>query len=245
VLLPTARFSKELHCLCNNTVGGFLVSLFSILGHVTGAELIDPLWSVVWHFVNDIIGKVWVFDPLHSGDGKRNHEYRLASDKAIGSYSDVRSQKAADIAMFDNPVGFGDRSHGDVTSMIVFEFKRPGDVASNMPQNCLWEFSDLTDKYFDSFTYGRRKNSKGMAVNVRDETRKFAYIVLSDIPEVLEKYNTRRDWKPSPYGPVCSAPVITTILIYPRSWKISHSVLPSGTALISAQRSFRVRNRAS
>ena len=124
----------------------------------------------------------------------------IASDKAIGSYSDVRSQKAADIAMFDNPIGFGDRSHGDVTSMIVFEFKRPGDVASNMPKNCHWEFSALTDKYFDDFTYGRRKNSQGMTVNVRDETRKFAYIVLSEIPEELEKYNTRRDWKRTPFG---------------------------------------------
>jgi hypothetical protein len=75
----------------------------------------------------------------------------IASDKEIRSYCDIDSRKAADISMFYNPSGYGDKTHGDISSLVIFEFKRPGEVAGNKPKNLKWEFSELTDNYFDDF----------------------------------------------------------------------------------------------
>lgn len=140
---------------------------------------------------------LWLLD-------ERLVSYRfIASNKQIGTYSNVDSRRAGDILMydmFDNPIGYGDEDHGDISSLVIFEFKRPGEVAGNMRKDYRWEFSEVTDKYFDDFKYGT-KNSKGLPVNVRDTTCKFGYIILSDIPEALENYNTtRKDWKRTPFG---------------------------------------------
>lgn len=124
----------------------------------------------------------------------------IASHKQIRTFSNVDSAKAADIGMFDNPIGVGDTDHGDISSLVIFEFKRPGDVASTMSKDYHWEFSVLTDKYFDDFRYGRKKN-KGRPVNVSDTTPKFGFIVLSDIPEALASYNkSRKGWEKTPFG---------------------------------------------
>lgn len=126
----------------------------------------------------------------------------IASDKQIRTYSNINSRKAADIAtfdLFDNPISYGDAAQGDISSLVIFEFKRPGDVASTMRKDGRWEFSELTDKYFEDFLYGK-KNYKGREVNVRTETRKFGYIILSAIPKALEDYNLSKDWKKSPFN---------------------------------------------
>lgn len=140
---------------------------------------------------------LWLLD-------ERLVSYRfINSNKQIRTYSNIESQKAGDIViydMFDNPIGYGDTDSGDISSLVIFEFKRPGEVAGNMPKDYRWEYSQLTDKYFDDFRYGL-KNSKGRPVNVRDNTCKFGYIILSDIPQALEDYNReRKDWKKSPFG---------------------------------------------
>jgi hypothetical protein len=122
----------------------------------------------------------------------------IASHKPMRGYSNVASRKAADIAMFDNPIGLGDKESGDISSLVIFEFKRPGDVAST-PSGHRWEFSKLTDKYFDEFRYGETKH-KGRHVNVRPTTPKFGFIILSHIPEALENYNLERGWRRTPFG---------------------------------------------
>lgn len=127
----------------------------------------------------------------------------IASDKEIRTYCDVDSQKAADLVLFNNPIGFGDTNHGDISSLIIFEFKRPGEVAGNMPKNNRWEFSELTDKYFEDFRFGKRKKikNKGRAVNVSQTTPKFGYIVLSEIPQDLADYNVEmKGWKKTPFS---------------------------------------------
>lgn len=122
----------------------------------------------------------------------------IASDKQIRTYCNIESQKAGDVVMFDNPIGYGNTDHGEISSLVIFEFKRPGEVAGNKRKDYHWEFSELTDKYFDDFRYGKTKN-KGRAVNVRDTTRKFGYIILSDIPEALEMYNREHGWHKTPF----------------------------------------------
>jgi hypothetical protein len=131
----------------------------------------------------------------------------IASDKAIGSYCDVVSRKEADLVlladppMFDNPIGFGDKNHGDLNALVIFEFKRPGETASNKNSDDHWEFNDLTDKYFDAFRYGdRRTNYKGRIVTVADTTPKFGYIVLDYIPNELAAFNITKGWNKTPFG---------------------------------------------
>ena len=61
----------------------------------------------------------------------------------------------------------------------------------------------MTDKYFTTFRFGqrRKKNHKGLPVLVTQNTPKFGYIILSEIPDELERFNREmRGWKPTPYG---------------------------------------------
>src|SRR5690606_17518055 len=59
----------------------------------------------------------------------------IASDKPITTFSQKRSSKEPDIimlnspSMFNNPISFAPRSSGELSSMVIFEFKRPGETA--------------------------------------------------------------------------------------------------------------------
>jgi hypothetical protein len=135
---------------------------------------------------------LWLLD-------ERFVSYRfIASHRPLCSISNLQSQKAGDIVMFGNPFGFGDKEYGKLSSLVIFEFKRPGDVAST-PAGNHWEFSVLTDKYFNEFRYGKTKN-KGRHVDVLPTTPKFGYIVLSHIPPELRTYNLEHGWDETPFG---------------------------------------------
>lgn len=132
----------------------------------------------------------------------------IASDKPITSYSQVNSRKEADLLMvdtpkmFDNPISFGDKSSGEVNSMVIFEFKRPGDIAHQKRKtDYRWEFSDLIEPYFDDFLYTPiKKNYKGNQVIIKETTPKFGFVILDIIPEPLAKYNQNKGWKTTPFG---------------------------------------------
>jgi hypothetical protein len=132
----------------------------------------------------------------------------IASDKPITSFSQVKSRKEADLLMvdrpqmFDNPISFGNRSSGEVSSMVIFEFKRPGDIAHQKRKtDYRWEFSDLIEPYFDDFLYTPvKKNYKGNQVIIRETTPKFGFVILDIIPEALAKYNKNKGWKTTPFG---------------------------------------------
>ncbi|GAB4030918.1 hypothetical protein [Spirosoma jeollabukense] len=133
----------------------------------------------------------------------------IASDKSITSISQKKSNKEPDLVciqdkpkMFDNPMGFGDKSHGELNSLVIFEFKRPGETAHQKNKgNYRWEFSDLIDVYFDDFIYTPdKKNHKGRQVIVKNDTPKFGYIIVDVIPTLLEDYNKSKGWKKTPFG---------------------------------------------
>jgi len=132
----------------------------------------------------------------------------IGSDRSITSYSQVKSSKETDLVlidkpeMFENPIGFGDKSSGEVNSMVIFEFKRPGETAHQKSINDFrWEFSELVEKYFDEFLYKPvKKNYKGNQVVIKDTTPKFGYIILDVIPSHLATYNKGKGWKPTPFG---------------------------------------------
>jgi hypothetical protein len=104
--------------------------------------------------------------------------------------------------MFDNPISFGDKSNGDVNSMVIFEFKRPGETAHQKNKgNYRWEFSDLIEPYFDDFLYSPdKKNYKGKQVIIKNETPKFGFVILDVMPPLLEQYNIGKGWAKTPFG---------------------------------------------
>ena len=132
----------------------------------------------------------------------------IASDKSITSFSQKKSRKEPDLLltdnadMFENPISFGNRNSGEVNSMVIFEFKRPGEIAHQKNKgDYRWEFSDLVEPYFDEFLYKQdKKNYKGNQVIITENTPKFGFIILDVIPPQLEKYNKGKGWKKTPFG---------------------------------------------
>lgn len=126
----------------------------------------------------------------------------IASDKSITSFSQIKSRKETDLILFDNPISFGDKSSGDVNSMVIFEFKRPGQVAHQRNKtDYRWEFSELIEPYFEEFIYQPvKKNYKGNQVIVKENTPKFGYVIVDIIPEPLARYNKNKGWKITPFG---------------------------------------------
>lgn len=132
----------------------------------------------------------------------------IASDKPITTYSQKKSGLEADIVMleepvmFDNPITFGSGPSGEISSMVVFEFKRPGETAHQKRKaDYRWEFSELIEKYTDEFLYGAdKKNYRGRQVVIRKETPKFGYVVVDVIPKMLEEYNIGKGYRKTPFG---------------------------------------------
>ena len=132
----------------------------------------------------------------------------IASDKSITSFSKTKSNLEPDLvlinnekALVDNPISYGAGDAGDVESMVIFEFKRPGQTAHQKKKaDKSWEFSDLVDKYFDAFLYGTKKNYRGNFVNISATTPKFGYVILDVIDKQLEEYNLTHGWKRTPFG---------------------------------------------
>lgn len=132
----------------------------------------------------------------------------IDSDKPISSVSQKKSNKEPDLLMvdnpqmFDNPISFSADPSGDISSMVIFEFKRPGETAHQKSKtNSRWEFSELIEKYFDDFMYADdKKNHKGRQVILQKNTPKFGYVVVDVVPPKLKEYNLTKGYKPTPFG---------------------------------------------
>ncbi len=135
----------------------------------------------------------------------------IASDRSITSMSQIRSSKEPDMVMINddhllvnNAISYGDKDMGEIGSMVIFEFKRPGDTAHQKRKNDFrWEFSDLVEPYFDNFLFGKekeKKNWKGQVVKVSKDTPKFGYVVMDEMPEPLIEYNLHHQWRKTPFG---------------------------------------------
>jgi hypothetical protein len=132
----------------------------------------------------------------------------IGSDQPITTFSQKKSRKEADIIMidtpkmFDNPIGFASNPSGELSSMVIFEFKRPGETAHQKnKKNFRWEFSELVEKYFDDFIYSDdKKNYRGRTVILNKDTPKFGYVIVDVIPPKLKEYNESRGYKKTPFG---------------------------------------------
>ncbi|MDF9799783.1 hypothetical protein OKW21_005046 [Catalinimonas alkaloidigena] len=133
----------------------------------------------------------------------------IASDKPITRVSQKKSRSEPDLLMldekpemFENPISFASSPSGELQSMVIFEFKRPGETAHQKSKNDYrWEFSELIEKYFDDFLYGQdKKNYKGRHVIVHTNTPKYGYVIVDVIPPRLEEYNKGRGYRKTPFG---------------------------------------------
>lgn len=134
----------------------------------------------------------------------------IASDTPITSMSQKKSRLETDIVMvdkpkmFDNPISFGAESSGEISSMVIFEFKRPGETAHQKSQNdTRWKFDELIDKYFEAFLYAdnkKGKNYRGNTIVLRQDTPKFGYIIVDVIPPQLESYNITNGYRKTAFG---------------------------------------------
>lgn len=132
----------------------------------------------------------------------------IASDKPITTFSQKKSNREPDILMlqhppmFDNPIGFAANPSGELSSMVIFEFKRPGETAHQKnKKDFRWEFSELIEKYFDDFIYGDdKKNYRGRPVVLNKDTPKFGYVIVDVIPPKLKEYNEGKGYKRTPFG---------------------------------------------
>ena len=132
----------------------------------------------------------------------------IASDKSITSMSQIRSSKEPDIVMINddhllvnNAISYGDKVMGEVGSMVI---KRPGDTAHQKKKtDNRWEFSELVEKYFEDFLYGKekkKKNWKGQKVHVTEDTPKYGYVVMDEMSDELIRYNKNHQWRKTPFG---------------------------------------------
>lgn len=134
----------------------------------------------------------------------------IGSDIPITSMSQKKSKLELDILMvekpqmFNNPISFGAESSGEISAMVIFEFKRPGETAYQKRKNDFrWEFTELIDKYFEAFIYGddkKGKNYRGNTIVLRKDTPKFGYIVVDVVPPLLEEYNKTKGFRSTPFG---------------------------------------------
>ncbi len=124
--------------------------------------------------------------------------------------SQIISSKEPDLLLtnpkelIDNPHCYGSQDSGDIGTMVIFEFKRPGDTAQQKTKtDYRWEFSELVEEYFDEFLFGtekKKKNYRGNKVTITPETPKFGFIVMDEMPSQLVEYNKLKGWRRTPFG---------------------------------------------
>ena len=148
---------------------------------------------------------LWLLDDRFS-------TYRfIGSDKSITSFSQIKSSKEPDLIMINNEqnlvnnaISFGSQDAGEIGSMVIFEFKRPGDTAHQKnTSDYRWEFSELVEKYFDDFQFGKekdKKNYRGNIVKITRDTPKFGYVIMDEMPDSLIDFNISHGWRRTPFG---------------------------------------------
>lgn len=125
------------------------------------------------------------------------HSY-VGSDKKLkkNNYVNLKSNKEADLLVFDFPWAFSEKER-ELSSMVVFEFKRPGREFTNPDEK---KFDDLIMKYFEDLMENKARSHDGELLNLEDSTPKFGYIIC-DIDKGMSDYNTKfNQFRKTPNG---------------------------------------------
>jgi hypothetical protein len=107
------------------------------------------------------------------------HTY-VTSDKGINTLKtvDSDSQKEGDLIVFDKRWVYS--PDDEFTSLIIFEFKRPGLALGD-------DIEKQVKEYFQNIMEGNSKTYKGKIIDINENTPKFGYIVC-EIPKKLREH---------------------------------------------------------
>jgi len=124
------------------------------------------------------------------------HSYAASDKKPRTNLEnfDSTSNKEPDLLIFDKTWAYID-DPGEVKSLVVFEFKRPG---LDIPEKTKLE--DLIMKYFIELDGGSVKDSNGGKIQIEPTTPKFGYIICN-VDKKLKAFNKNwNDFKETPYN---------------------------------------------
>jgi hypothetical protein len=108
----------------------------------------------------------------------------------------MESRNEADLLIFDFPWAFSERER-ELTSMVVFEFKRPGRSFDSQDEKKL---DNLIMKYFENLMKDKARDEAGELLNLEDTTPKFGFIIC-DIDKGLADYNLKfNEFRKTPNG---------------------------------------------
>lgn len=142
--------------------------------------------------IPDEYHNLWLLDERLTFHTFTASDQKLKSNKQL----DSDSKKEPDLFIYDTPYAYSDNPN-NINSMVLFEFKRPGRDMNNSSDKKL---DYQLDMYFEKLSESKAKNSKGIYLNIEDETPKFGYIVC-DLHKDLVNYNIKRNgFKRTPHG---------------------------------------------
>jgi hypothetical protein len=128
---------------------------------------------------------------------------RLAFHSYINSDKQIRkspllvsdSRKEPDIAIFDFPWAFSEKE-GQMNSMVIFEFKRPGrDMDTSLDKN----LDSQIMKYFQDLMQSKARDYDGELINMEKTTPKFGYVICDLHKDLVEHNTTFNNFKLTPY----------------------------------------------
>ena len=133
-------------------------------------------------------------------DERLSYHHYLASDKPLSANPNetIASGKEPDIIVFNRPIALNDReaTSGKFESIVIVEFKRPGDITLTNQRN---PYSQVVE-YITKIRENRARSYSGNAIEVSTTTNFYCYIVC-DLPEDVKSFfQTQYDMKLTPDG---------------------------------------------
>lgn len=131
-------------------------------------------------------------------DERLTYHSFTTSDKQLRTNEHIKtnSQKETDLLIYDFPWAYSDDA-GNVNSLVIFEFKRPGRDMNTTKDKKL---DSQVEEYFEKLMQSEAKSEKGRFLNIRDTTPKFGYIIC-DLHKDLIEYNEKHNYfRKTPYN---------------------------------------------
>lgn len=131
-------------------------------------------------------------------DERLTYHSFTTSDKQLRTNEHIKtnSQKETDLLIYDFPWAYSDDA-GNVNSLVVFEFKRPGRDMNTTKDKKL---DSQVEEYFEKLMQSEAKSEKGRFLNIKDTTPKFGYIIC-DLHKDLIEYNEKHNFfRKTPYN---------------------------------------------
>lgn len=131
-------------------------------------------------------------------DERLSYHYYLASDKKLSSIpdEDIKSGKEPDIIVFNRPIALNDRPDTEkIESIVILEFKRPGESAVKGDKNPVDQMLD----YMDIIISQKAKARTGRPLNITQGTHFYGYAIC-ELDQDLKKVLGRLQMKSTPDG---------------------------------------------